>query len=179
MQMAATKVWTLEELHSLPDDGNKYELINGELYVTPAPTPGHESIAVRLARLLETYVVEERLGFVYRPRAVFRWRGSEVEPDLMVRAMQDDENAPWETHPFPILVVEIGSPSTARRDRTVKRDHYRDAEIAEYWIVDRETLSITRVRPNASDVTEKESVTWHPAGASRPLTFAVAKVFGA
>jgi hypothetical protein len=49
---AATKVWTLEELHSLPDDGNKYELIHGELFVTPPPTDPHETIAARLTRLL-------------------------------------------------------------------------------------------------------------------------------
>ncbi|MDB4875265.1 MAG: hypothetical protein JWM41_1711 [Gemmatimonadetes bacterium] len=45
MHMATrTKRWTLEELHSLPDDGNKYELVDGELFVTPAPTPRHETI---------------------------------------------------------------------------------------------------------------------------------------
>ena len=50
---ATTKVWTLEELHSLPDDGNKYELIRGELFVTPAPTNDHETISARLTRLLD------------------------------------------------------------------------------------------------------------------------------
>ena len=62
MHMAtATKRWTLEELHSLPDDGNKYELVRGELFVTPPPTDGHETIAARLTEILAPYVREHRL----------------------------------------------------------------------------------------------------------------------
>src|SRR3954464_1486124 len=72
MHMATKlKRWTLEELHSLPDDGNKYELIHGELFVTPAPSDGHETISARLTRMLDPYVEAQGLGFVYRPRAVF------------------------------------------------------------------------------------------------------------
>ncbi|HEY2165238.1 MAG TPA: Uma2 family endonuclease, partial [Gemmatimonadaceae bacterium] len=86
MQVAIkTKLWTLDDLHSLPDDGNSYELVRGELFVTPAPTGQHESILAALSALLTPYVVENRLGLVYRPRAVFRFEDSEVEPDLMVR----------------------------------------------------------------------------------------------
>ena len=81
---AATKVWTLEELHSLPDDGNKYELIHGVLYVTPGPTDQHETIAARLTRLLDPYVAKHGLGYVYHPRAVFNIDGSEVEPEIIV-----------------------------------------------------------------------------------------------
>ena len=55
-----TKVWTLEELHSLPDDGNKYELVHGELFVTPPPTVDHEEIAARLDRVLFSLRRRER-----------------------------------------------------------------------------------------------------------------------
>lgn len=56
MHMAAVaKVWTLEELHSLPDDGNTYELIHGELFVTPAPMPSHEVVLTRLMNILFPY----------------------------------------------------------------------------------------------------------------------------
>jgi Uma2 family endonuclease len=82
---ATTKRWTLEEVHSLPDDGNKYELIHEELYVTPPSSPGHDTTIARLTTLLVPYVVRNDLGLVYHPRSVIRWRGSEVEPDLMVR----------------------------------------------------------------------------------------------
>jgi Uma2 family endonuclease len=86
--------WTIEQLHSLPDDGNKYELIRGQLLVTPAPTVGHETILARLTRLLDPYVEAHDLGLVYRPKAVIRiGTDSEVEPDLMVRQPPDDPDA--------------------------------------------------------------------------------------
>ena len=71
--------WTLEELQRLPDDGNKYELVRGELFVTPAPSLAHERLAVVLSDVLSDYVRQERIGRVFRPRAVVRFEGSEVE----------------------------------------------------------------------------------------------------
>jgi Uma2 family endonuclease len=82
---SATKLWTLEELHSLPDDGNKYEFVRGELFVTPPPSEEHEAILTRVSFLLEPYVSKHGLGHVYAPRSVVRLEGSEVEPDRMVR----------------------------------------------------------------------------------------------
>jgi hypothetical protein len=79
MQMATKlKRWTLEEVHRLPDDGNKYELVRGDLFVTPPPTDDHETIAARLAKALTPYVEAQRLGLVYRPRAVLRFEDSDV-----------------------------------------------------------------------------------------------------
>ena len=63
------KKWTLEELHSLPDDGNKYELIRGQLFVTPPPTDAHETICARLHRLLDPYVAANGLGLTTSFRA--------------------------------------------------------------------------------------------------------------
>ena len=119
-----TKRWTLDELHSLPDDGNKYELVRGELFVTPAPTGQHESILAALSALLTPYVVANKLGLVYHPRAVLRFEDSEVEPDLMVRRRWGHANTDWETAPLPSLIVEVLSPSTRNRDRKQKRTLY-------------------------------------------------------
>jgi Uma2 family endonuclease len=81
MHMATRiKRWTLDEVHSLPDDGNKYELIHGELFVTPPPSADHETILSRLTRLLEPYVERQHLGLVYHPRAVVRVRGRKPSP---------------------------------------------------------------------------------------------------
>ena len=180
MSMAATtKHWTLEEVHSLPDDGNKYELVHGELFVTPAPSPGHETIIARLTRILDPYVAAQGLGLVYHARSVVRQKGSEVEPDLMVRQPPPNRGNEWEKWPVPILVVEVLSDSTRRRDREQKRDFYlNDARIPEYWIVDPERRTITSLRADRDDRTFAETMTWAPAGATEPLAFAISDVFG-
>ncbi len=179
MHMATTtKQWTLEEVHSLPDDGNKYELVRGALFVTPPPTDPHETIGARLTHLLVAYVEREKLGYVYRPQAVMRFDGSEVEPDLMVRQPNGNPDPTWDNAPTPILVVEILFPSTRRRDQNQKRNLYLDAGVAEYWKVDGERRTIVSVRRDREDVVARTELVWHPVGASAPLVLHVARAFG-
>ena len=179
MHMAAkVKPWTIEELHRLPDDGNKYEVVRGELFVTPAPTDRHETILARLARLLDPYVAAHGLGLVYRPRAVMQFDGSEVEPDLMVRQPQLERDAGWAGAPTPILSVEVLSDSTRRRDRNQKRSLYMDAGVDEYWIVDPEAETITSIRRDRGDTVASESLAWKPFGAPVALEIKLASVFG-
>ena len=71
-----TKRWTLEEVHSLPDDGNKYELVRGQLFVTPAPRQYHQVIVNRMAAALMPFVAENRLGYVWQARSVVRAGGA-------------------------------------------------------------------------------------------------------
>jgi Uma2 family endonuclease len=85
--------------------------------------------------------------------------------------------ADWDRAPVPILIVEILSPSTRRRDREQKRELYADAGVAEYWLVDPETRSIRAVIPGRRDVLESETLAWSPAGASAPLMIGVATLF--
>lgn len=172
---AATKQWTLAEVHSLPDDGNKYELVRGELFVTPAPSVKHESIKARLTRILVPYVEAHSLGLVYHPRAVIRFQGSEVEPDLIVRQQPDDPD--WAKAPIPILVVEILSDSTRRRDWNQKKQLYLDVGIDEYWIVDPDARTITVIRRGAAAAVASEQVTWAPTGTGSPLVVELKHVF--
>ena len=177
MHMSAIKQWTIEQLHLLPEDGNKYELVRGELFVTPAPTFGHETIVSIFHSFLEPYVRAHALGRIYRPRAVVRVRPhSEVEPDLMVRPIAPPRTT-WERAPKPILVVEVTSETTRRRDYVEKRQLYVDLEIPEYWIVDIESREVHVVRPGRQDVVVADELTWHPASAPVPLRINVASVF--
>jgi len=173
-----TKRWTLEELHSLPDDGNKYELVRGQLFVTPPPTEAHETIAARLARIIDPYAERHGLGFVFRPRAVMRFEGSEVEPDLMVRAPKAPHAKDWDGAPTPILVVEILSGGTRRRDFDQKRQLYLDAGVAEYWIVDPDDRTIRSIARDRADMVVRDDIVWSPAGATQPLSVALSTVFG-
>ncbi len=179
MHMATqTKRWTLEEVHSLPDDGNKYELVRGELFVTPPPSEDHETILSRLGALLQPYVSANALGMVYRPRAVVRFEGSEVEPDLFVREPRNRPAKDWDDAPPPILVVEVLSGSTRRRDNGEKREFYLDAGVAEYWIVDPDRREIRVIRPERADVIETTELRWQPSGAAAPLMAALDSIFG-
>jgi Uma2 family endonuclease len=176
-QMA--RAWTLAEFDRLPDDGNKYELVDGELFVTPAPSPVHERLAVVLRSLLEPYVRANGLGDVYAPRSVVRDGTSEVEPDLMVRRMPTVVPEVWEGLPTPLLVVEIVSATTRRRDYEQKRRHYLRAGVAEYWIVDRYDRTIRVVRPRVDDVRESSTLEWYPVDAAELLRIDVAAYFQA
>jgi Uma2 family endonuclease len=178
MHMATgTKRWTLEELHRLPDDGNKYELVNGDLFVTPPPSVSHETILARLSRILDPFVATNGLGMVYHPRAVLRCHGSEVEPDLMVRQPPAPGRPEWGDVPIPILVVEVLSGSTRRRDHGPKRDFYLDAGVAEYWIIDPERREIHVLRLGASAQVVNDVLTWTPPASPELLRVDVPALF--
>ena len=168
------KAWTLEELERLPDDGNKYELVRGDLFVTPPPAPKHERVIANLLVLLVPYVSRQRLGRVHTARSVVRRAGSETEPDLYVGWIGET----WDDSPAPVLVVEVLSDSTRRRDLGPKRHFYmEDAGIAEYWIVDAEARTIRVVRAGQHDLLVTGTMTWQPEGAAEPLTFRVMELF--
>jgi Uma2 family endonuclease len=174
-----TAVWTLADLDRLPDDGNRYEVVDGELFVTPAPSPAHEALAYELRDILEPYVRAQRIGRVHTPRTVIRTRGSEVEPDLMVRPITKLPPAKWEEAPIPLLVVEILSRTTWRRDHEQKRAFYLRNSVEQYWVVDGKRRTILVVTHNADDALVTQDLVWHPTGASEALTVDVPAYFRA
>lgn len=181
VMVARAKEWTLDELHRLPEDGNKYELVFGELFVTPAPSEDHEMILVRLTELLVPYVKANALGVVFRPRAIVRFRGSEVEPDLFVRpprpAVRRTPVKDWDDAPSPLLVVEVLSPTTRRRDVGAKRDLYLSAGAGEYWVIDPDERCVRVIRAAREDTVVGDTLIWSPHGAD-PLSVDVSALFG-
>ena len=172
--------WTIDQLHRLPDDGNRYELVGGELFVTPPPSPGHQLISAALQQLLVAYVREQQLGVVMSApnQLMLGHEQEEVQPDLMViPAAAGDIRGSWRELPRPMLVVEILSPTTSRRDRVAKRHLYMRERIPTYWIVDGETRSIRAVRPEREDVIASDSLVWHPDAAAAPLAVDVTALF--
>lgn len=172
-----TDAWTLADLDRLPNDGNKYELVDGELFVTPAPAPQHEVLIARLRKILDRYCEDHGLGRTYGDNAALRTKESELLPDLSVR--QEPEIAPttWAEMPLPILVIEVVSPTTRRRDHEFKRDFYLRIGVPEYWIVDGGKRTIRIVKPNTNDVVAERELTWHPDNATTPLTIDVVAFF--
>ena len=173
----STSAWTLAELDRLPDDGNTYELIDGELFVTPAESPAHEQLVSVLLKILAPYVWALRLGHVYTPHAVVRTDGSQVEPDLMVRPATQVLPEKWEEMPVPFLVVEVLSRTTRRRDHEQKRAFYLRNSVTEYWIVDRWSRTIRVIRRDVEDSIADAVLEWQPNAAHEALRIDVAAYF--
>lgn len=142
--------WTAQQVRALPENGNRYELIAGELLVTPAPRGVHQEAIVALVTRLEPWLRETRIGRVLVSPADLSLGEDEVlQPDLFVyRTATGARLRDWTDIVELRLVVEVVSPSTARYDRQLKRRRYQRAGIAEYWIVDPDARLIERWRPN-------------------------------
>jgi Uma2 family endonuclease len=173
--------WTAEMVRALPDDGNRYEVLDGELFVTPAPTPRHQAVLARLFAVLFPYVAENRLGWVWWSPADIEFSPrTALQPDLFVVPDEGAGEPPsWKDVKRLLLVVEALSPSTARVDRLLKRPTYQKASIPQYWILDIDSRLVERWRP-ADDRPEviADVIEWQPKAELEPLRIDLAQVFG-
>jgi Uma2 family endonuclease len=145
VQRIALSQITWQDVQQLPDDGHRREAIEGELYVTPAPTPRHQDIVLRLAIRLREILVEPGLGrlWVALIGVEFPDTGEGVQPDIVFASTaRRDRIVEAGIRGAPDLVVEVLSPATATRDRGVKRKLYERQGVSEYWIVDPESEAV-------------------------------------
>ena len=164
--------WTATDRDDLPDDGNRYEVIDGELFVTPAPAWRHQEAVVQLYRLLADYLGAERVGHVVvAPADVVFSPIRAVQPDLFVVPLARGRRPErFEDVGRLLLAAEIISPSSARADRVKKRVLYRDEGVAEYWMVDLDSRTVERSTPEDVRVDVlAERMTWAPEGAVHSL----------
>jgi len=186
MFMAATRNrhWTTEEVALLVDqrDGYspRYELVDGELLVTPAPGGHHQRIALELAVLLRDYVQRLSLGEVrLGPGEIALESESRFEPDIFVAPALNGRRAPASvpvTHP--ILICEVLSPGSARHDRITKRRAFQRREVPEYWVVDGNAEAIEVWRPgDERAMLVDDALTWRPAGCSEAFRLHVKAFF--
>lgn len=165
MPQAATR-WTADMVRALPDDGNRYEVIDGELFVTPAPAFRHQRAVGELQFRLRLYTMSSDIGEVLASPADISTREDRlVQPDIFVIPKAARPVCSWPDIQHLALAVEVLSPSTARADRLVKRRLYR--ELAdEYWIVDLDARVVERWR--AQDERPEiiaDRLVWEVAGA--------------
>lgn len=177
------RYWTAADVRALPDDGNRYECIDGELLVTPAPRGGHQAALSELFRRVDAYVTPRGLGILlWSPADIELEPGSLVQPDLFVARLAPGitKFRNWSEIVGLELALEVLSPSTARYDRMVKRKFYQRAGVTEYWIVDLDARLIERWRPQ-DDKPEIvfETLQWQPADAADALVLDVAGFFAA
>ena len=172
MPAAIQHRWTADEVRALPDvPGQRFEVVDGELLVSPSPVRRHQKVAFELAVILREYLLAFQGGDVLMAPSDYELDGfTMVQPDLYVvplvdGSMPDVQQGPDEA----FLFVEVLSPSTARSDRVVKRERYQRQGI-EYWIVDIDARVIERWQPNAlrPDMLA-EQFEWQPIAAPYPL----------
>ena len=132
---------TYEDYCALPDDGRRYEIIEGELYGTPSPGRAHQQFAANLLVVLKPFVAARGLGeVVIAPFYVILEETSVVVPDLLFVARERSGIVTDRgVRGAPDLIVEILSPGTARRDRVEKAKLYARHGVHHYWLADPET----------------------------------------
>jgi len=176
MGMAAPTYYTADMVRSLPDDGNRYETVHGELLVTPAPRGIHQYVVTNLVVRLGNYLAAHPAGQLFISPADISW-GPDllVQPDVFVVATDEGRTLDWARMKTLLLVIEVLSPSTRRADRFTKRRAYQEARVANYWIVDIEQGTIEVWTPETTfPTTERERVVWHPKGAAEALVIPIA-----
>jgi Uma2 family endonuclease len=173
--------WTAEMVRALPDDGQRYECVDGELFMTPAPRLLHQRAVFTLGRLIDDYVRAHRIGEVlHSPADIELDPRTLVQPDLFIAPLVAGRRPRnWTEIETLLVAVEVLSPSTARADRQVKRRRYQRHGIPEYWIVDLDARLVERWRP-ADDRPEllEDRLVWSATGAP-PLTIDLAAFFRA
>jgi Uma2 family endonuclease len=137
-------ILTYRDYEALPADGRRYELHEGELSVTPAPSPRHQRISRNLYRVLDRHVEDRRLGEVlYAPLDCILSDTTVVQPDLVyLDASRLQAVSARGIEGPPTLIVEILSPATASIDRSTKRQLYARHGVPFYWIVDPEARAL-------------------------------------
>jgi len=179
MGMAAPLYYTADMVRALPEDGNRYEVVYGELLVTPAPTPWHELLQIRLLTALGNYLRRHPCGVVLGSRADISW-GTDVlvSPDVFVVPLEQARTLDWSRMRDLLLVAEILSPSSVRHDRFIKRRRYQEAGIPLYWIVDPEEHRVEIWTPEDTlPRLEQEILTWHPEGAAQAFSLSLSELF--
>ena len=146
---------TVADLETMPEDGHRYELVNGSLLVTPGPDTRHQLCVTQLLVILgsaagpDVRVLPAPYDWVAGPSTLF-------QPDVLVARRAD--LGPKRLERPPLLVIEVLSPSTRRIDLATKRMAYADAGVAGYWLVDPDMPSLTVLELRAGEYVQVAAV---------------------
>ena len=171
--------WTYSEYARLPDDGNHYEVIDGEVCVTPAAGVPHQRIVGNLYGPMRAYVKAYGLGEILIDVDVLFVSGQYLRPD-MVFVPPDAVLSDRGVESAPGLVIEVLSPHSGQIDRVKKPPRYRDFGVPEYWVVDGTARAVEVYRLREGAVTpdvRTDRVVWQPVAHAPVLVLDVAKLF--
>lgn len=181
---AIRRRWTAAAVRALIDESRawpRYELLAGELLVTPSPSWTHQRAVGRLLALVDAYTDAQEIGVAFASPADLELRPDSImQPDVFVvpREVAELEEPSWPDVKSLLLAIEVLSPSNARVDRVQKRDFYLESGVAEYWIVDLDARLLERWTPRQETPTvERERLEWFPAGADAPFVLDLTEFF--
>ena len=180
MAMHARKIrrWSTTDVRALMDAARPWprlELLGGELIVTPAPNAAHQIAVLELTRILADYCDHEHVGVVFNsPADLELIAGTISQPDIFVIPYSvlpvDEERFEWARVTELRLAVETISPSSVHTDRVEKREHYLEAKVEEYWVMDLEARMVERwLAGREGPIAVRDRLTWHPHPARDPL----------
>ena len=185
MAMPVTRRWSAADVRELIEENRpwpRYELLHGELLVTPAPRGPHQTAVAELLRLLDVYAYDGGIGVAMISPADLSLRPETiVQPDVFVIPKGSvrvvGRQPEWSDITSLLLVEEVLSASSLRTDRVVKRDFYLANGVDEYWIVELDARLVERWRP-AQETPElvRETLVWSPRGAA-PLRIDLPTLF--
>lgn len=183
MGMSAVRAnWTVAMLDDLPDDGQRYEIIDGVLHVTPAPSDVHQLVVSVFRDRLHDYLRPSKVARALQSPADVRKddrRRNRVQPDVFAVRLVDGRRPDY---PYSLadllLAIEVESPSNALYDYHTKRELYLGSGIAEYWVVNAEARIVSRWRAidDPGEVFSQE-ISWYPSGMSMPLVIDLPALF--
>ncbi len=153
--------YTVDQIREFPDDGQRYELLDGVLLVTPAPRKLHQVVVTRLVVGLVHALASEGLAEVVSPGELQVAEHTLLDPDILVYPASYGPDIPWKETRGWWLAVEVLSPSSRVYDREFKRPAYQAIGVEEVWIVDPDAREVeVWKRGAAAPRVEGESLEW-------------------
>jgi Uma2 family endonuclease len=175
---ALVPTYTVADLETFPRDGNRYELLDGHLLVTPQAAFAHQIVGSRIAAALHAFLDADARGWVLAPGAVEILPKTHLEPDILVVPARFPLSSKWSEIRDWWLAVEVFSPSSVVYDRDFKRNAYLALGVAEVWLVDLDGQEVfVSLRDGPTDLRCRERVVWTPAEMAEPLELDLVAVF--
>jgi Uma2 family endonuclease len=175
----AAPQFTIADLDRFPDDGNRYELLGGQLLVTPAPGPNHQVVLGRLTMRLAAYLGPDGPAVIVTPGVIQLENHTQLEPDLLVIPTSLADRASWRRISGWWLAVEVSGRDSMVYDRDFKQDAYLRLGVREVWRVNLAERRVYRSRAGqAHEVSFADRLEWHPPELTNALVVEVPALFG-
>lgn len=175
MALVTVPRYTVDDLERFPEDGNRYELLDGVLLVTPAPRAVHQIVATRIAASLHNAV--GTVAHVVGPGAISVPPRTQLQPDILVYPSRFSPTTDWAKVDEHWLAAEVLSRSSRIYDREFKRDAYFALGVREVWLVDIDDLSVEVCRSRGRAELVRETIVWRVPTIDTVVSIALGEIF--